>query len=102
MSTQESNSATILPTATEYGLNYWIAQTLKTRRFQYTYVHVGARKPSRYEPCEYHINGITFGYSSYGRSLGRGGHKYKVHARYIDTNKPVPSKVLKGFYKAVL
>ena len=99
MNTSEANSST---SSTEYGLNYWAAQTLKTRRFQYTYVHVGARKPSRYEPCEYQINGITFSYSSYGRSLGLGGHKYKVRARYIDTNKPVPSKVLKSLYSSIL
>ena len=45
----------------------------------------------------YHkVGDVAFSISSYGRSLQGGGHKYKVAAKYCETGKPVPSKVLKS------
>jgi hypothetical protein len=82
-------------TSKTYGLSYWIAQTLKTRRYGFTYIHVGAREAARASFCAYvdDASGILFRFRSYGRSLSSGGHKYKVHAR--KDGKPVPTKVLK-------
>lgn len=80
---------------TKYGLSYWASLTLQTRRFGHTYVHSGARAAAEYKSRAFEHDGIAFSYTSWGRSLHSGGHKYKVHARYIETDKPVPSKVLK-------
>lgn len=80
---------------TKYGLSYWAALTIQTRRYGYTYVHSGARDAAEYPFRAFERDGIRFSYSGWGRSLASGGHKYKVHARYIETNRPVPSKVLK-------
>jgi hypothetical protein len=41
------------------------------------------------------VDDVAFSINSYGRSLQVGGHKYKVAAKYWETGKPVPSKVLK-------
>lgn len=95
MNTPEANSATVITPATEYGLNYWVAQALKTRRFGHTYVHSGARAAAQFSFRAFQHDGITFSYTGYGRSLQGGGHKYKVHAR--KDGKPIPSKVLKRF-----
>ena len=81
-------------TATTYGLAYWIAQTLTTRRFGHTYVHAGARAEADFAFRAYQRGEITFSYTGWGRSLQGGGHKYKVHASYAD-GRPVPSKVLR-------
>lgn len=63
------------------------ALTLQTRRYGNCYVPVALRNTEN--------NGeIQFSISSFGRSLQSGGHKYKVHARYAESGKPVPSKVL--------
>lgn len=78
-----------------YGLDYWIALTLQTRRFGHTYVHSGARRQAAFSFRAFEHDGVIFSYSSYGRSLNGGGHKYKVHARHPATGKPVPAKVLK-------
>ena len=37
---------------------------------------------------------VTLSYSGWGKSLESGGHKYKMHARFSETSKPVPSKSL--------
>ena len=81
---------------TTYGLSYWITQTLKTRRHGHTYVHTGARAAAQFSFRAFGHEGITFSYSGYGRSLVGGGHKYKVHARYTDSGKPVSSKMLRA------
>jgi len=39
---------------------------------------------------------MIFSWQGYGRSLQSGGHKYKVHAYYTATGKPVPSKILQS------
>jgi hypothetical protein len=36
----------------------------------------------------------------YGRSLQGGGHQYKAYANFMDTGKPVPSKILSQFVEA--
>ena len=60
----------------------------QTRRFGSCYVRVGDR------PNFGTLDGITYSYRSYGRSLQNGGHKYKAYANYSDTGKPVPTKLL--------
>ena len=76
-----------------YNLQYWIAQTLRTRRYGHTYVHVGARAESSSRAFAH--NGMLFSFTGWGRSLITGGHKYKVHARY-ESGQPIPTKVLKN------
>lgn len=78
-----------------YGLKYWTGLTMQTRRFGHTYVHSGARAATSGFLAFEH-DGIRFSFSGWGRSLNTGGHKYKVHARFADSGKPVPSKVLKS------
>jgi hypothetical protein len=63
---------------------------LKTRTFGHCYVKVGDRHKFGT------VDGITYSFTSYGRSLQGGGHKYKVHANYSETGKPVPTKALKA------
>jgi hypothetical protein len=71
-------------------INYWTGRVLATRDFGHTYVHADWRG-------EDYVHGdIVFVWSSWGRSLLSGGHKYKVHARYASTGRPVPTKVLKS------
>ena len=60
----------------------------QTRRYGSCYVKVGDR------PDFGTIDGITYSYTSWGRSLQNGGHKYKAYANYADTGKPVPTKLL--------
>ena len=71
-------------------LNYWTGRALATRDFGHTYVHAAWRTD------DYVHGDIVFTWSGWGRSLLSGGHKYKVHARYIATGEPVPTKVLKS------
>lgn len=61
---------------------------LQTRRYGSCYVKVGDR------PNFGTVEGITYSYASWGRSLQSGGHKYKAYAHYADTGKPVPTKLL--------
>ena len=79
------------PTIKAGNASYWAAQACVTRKYGHCYVHASKRSKG-WTSCNY--NGIIFTFSSYGRSLSAGGHKYKVHARYFETGKPVPSKVL--------
>jgi hypothetical protein len=52
-----------------YGLRYWVAQTLRTRRFGRTYVHAGARAAA-FSGFRAHMHDdICISYTSYGRSL---------------------------------
>lgn len=77
------------------GLAYWINLVLETRKFGSTYVHADVRNNVfAFRACA--LDGIVFSFCSYGQSIPNGGHKYKVHARYEATGKPVPSKVLMG------
>ena len=69
---------------------------MQTRRYGHTYVHSGARATAQFSFRAFEHNGIIFSFTSWGRSLKTGGHKYKVHARYADSGKPVPSKILKN------
>lgn len=80
-----------------YGLKYWVGLTMQTRRSGHTYVHVGARAATQFSSCAFEHDGMVFSYAGWGRSLNTGGHKYKVHARYADSGKPVPSKILATF-----
>jgi hypothetical protein len=70
-----------------------ISLALQTRRFGHCYVPVSIRQKLHGWQGETHEN-IKLTFCGWGRSLNTGGHKYKVHARYLD-DKPVPTKVLK-------
>jgi len=78
----------------EYGPRYWSALALQTRRFGHVYVHSGARNMDTFAFQCHSCAGIHFSWRGYGRSLNSGGHKYKVHANYAGTCKPVPSRIL--------
>jgi hypothetical protein len=78
-----------MQTITITPLQYWTNAALATRDYGHTYVHAACRKD------DYVHGDIVFKWSSWGRSLAGGGHKYKVHARYVTTGEPVPTKVLK-------
>lgn len=83
-------------TPATYGLRYWIALTLQTRRYGHTYVHSGARAQSHGFRAFEHGN-ILFSFTGWGRSLTTSkGHKYKVHARDAETGKPVAAKILRS------
>jgi hypothetical protein len=71
-------------------LYYWTGRALATRDYGHTYVHAAWRG------ADYIHGNIVFAWSSWGRSLLSGGHKYKVHARYASTGRPVPTKILKS------
>ena len=76
-------------------LRYWVALTLATRAYGSCYLHKDKRGIDYThdgDPTGY----IVFVWRSYGRSLAGGGHRYKVSARYTQTGKPVPTKVLKS------
>lgn len=83
---------------TAYGLDYWVAQTRRTRRYGHTYVHVGARQEASASWEALRVKDddreVVFSFTGWGRSLLSRGHKYKVHARYADSGTPVPSKRL--------
>lgn len=72
-------------------LRYWIASVMATRTWGHTYIHAARRDHARFLHQD-----IAFTWRSWGRSLLGGGHKYKAHARYISTGKPVPTKVLRS------
>lgn len=76
---------------------YWANLALSTRRFGHCYVHAPSRKAVMgWQGFHAHAEGIRFTYVGWGRSLQSAkGHKYKVHARYEDTGKPVPTTILK-------
>jgi hypothetical protein len=92
-------STTTTTATTTYGLQYWVAQTLHTRRYGSTYVHAGARRQASFSwealRVTFENREIVFSFTGWGRSLLSRGHKYKAHARYADTGTPVPSKVLR-------
>ena len=72
---------------------YWVALTITTRKYGSCYVHVAARDAAPSSYACHTVGDITFFYSSYGRSLQNGGHKYKVRA-YRD-GKPVRTNELR-------
>lgn len=78
-------------------LTYWVEQVKKTRNYGHTYVHVGMRE-DRNPYAAFEHGGITFSFVSFGRSLGSGGHKYKVRAHR--GGKPVSTKELGALLKA--
>ena len=82
-----------------YGLTYWTALARQTRTHGHCYVHAGARAeseaPFRAFLATHGGRDVRFSFCGWGRSLTtRKGHKYKVHVRYVDTGKPVPTKAL--------
>ena len=69
----------------------------ETRKFGATYVHSAVRKAIHgWEGLQGSLNGeqVVATFTGYGRSLQSGGHKYKAHLRYVESGKPVPSKLI--------
>jgi len=75
-----------------------IGYIVNTRQFGQTYVHAPVRNAKRFSfdvvPARVGERGVQLSYTSWGRSLQGNGHKYKSHANWADTGKPVPSKML--------
>jgi len=69
----------------------------ETRKFGHTYVKAEVRRELFGHTGMTAAIGdreVRLTFEGYGRSLGSGGHKYKAHARFSDTRKPVPTKLL--------
>jgi len=75
--------------------NILINYVLKTRNFGSCYVHAAVRMAVD-STWHHKFGDVVFSINGYGRSLQGGGHKYKVAAKYCETGKPVPSKILKS------
>jgi hypothetical protein len=69
-----------------------ICLALQTRKYGHCYVPIGVRQKIHGWQGVTHEN-IKLTFRGWGRSLESGGHKYKVHARYLD-DTPVPTKKL--------
>lgn len=68
-----------------------------TRNFGHTYVHAAVRNAvSGWQGVTGTLDGqkVVATFCGYGRSLQSGGHKYKAHLRYVESGKPVPSKLI--------
>jgi len=70
----------------------------ETRRYGVTYVHSAVRAVVHgWQGLEGTLDGrgVRATYCGWGRSLQTAtGHKYKAHLRYIDSGKPVPTKLI--------
>jgi len=75
-----------------------IPYVVATRKFGQTYVHSAVRKAIfGWQGIEGELNGdrVVATFCGWGRSLQtKKGHKYKAHLRYVETGKPVPSKLI--------
>lgn len=68
-----------------------------TRRYGQTYLHAPIRRSIPAEGVLGTVEGraVRITYRGWGRSLlSKTGHKYKVHAAFVDSGKPVPSNLL--------
>jgi hypothetical protein len=97
--TSHLNSIDYLNRVGRYGLAYWNALVNQTRRYGQCYVHSRARSeadfPFRAFEADHNGRKVVYSFTGWGRSLQTSkGHKYKVHVRYADDGKPVPSKHL--------
>ena len=70
-------------------VKYFLKAALETRRYGSTYIHVGKRIGG------FNYKNLRIFYTSFGKSLQNGGHKFKAYAWYVEDNKPVPSKEIK-------
>lgn len=71
-----------------------LSYVIQTRRYGHVYVHAGVRRAvAGWQGVT--VQGVKFTFRGFGRSLQKGGHKYKAHANYEDTGKPVPTKALR-------
>ena len=78
-------------------LHALIGYVEKTRRYGHTYVHASVRQQTYgWEGVHAKLDNreVKLTYTGWGRSLSSGGHKYKAHARFSDSGKPVRSKDL--------
>ena len=86
------------PTSNRMNIPQFIGYIKQSRKYGSTYVHVRFRNNfSRFDvfpEAEHGGRKVKLSFCGYGRSLQSGGHKYKAHAYYRDTGKPVPSKKL--------
>jgi hypothetical protein len=83
----------------EHYLPNLIAYVQCTRRYGHCYVHACVRQSGPgWQGAEAEVNGrrVRLTWTGYGRSLQVGGHKYKAHARFQDTDRPVPSAMLRS------
>jgi hypothetical protein len=83
----------------EHYLPNLIAYVQCTRRYGHCYVHACVRQSMfSFEGVIAEVNGrrVRLTWTGYGRSLQSGGHKYKAHARFQDTDRPVPSALLRS------
>lgn len=90
--TDSSNTA-----STEVSIKSLIPYVRQTRQYGHTYVHAAVRDSvAGWQGLTGTLDGrdVRVTFSGYGRSLQAGGHKYKAHARFTDTGKPVASKDL--------
>lgn len=68
-----------------------------TRRYGQTYLHAPVRRSIPADGVLGSVEGraVRITYRGWGKSLlSKTGHKYKVHANYTDSGKPVPSNLL--------
>jgi len=75
-----------------------IAYVQCTRRYGQCYVHANVRRSMfRFDGVLGEVGGrrVRLTWTGWGRSLQSGGHKYKAHARFTDTGKPVPTILLR-------
>jgi hypothetical protein len=73
--------------------NYVIA----TRKFGHTYIHADVRHSvCRWSAVTGSLDGraVVGRFCEYGKSIQNGGSKYKAHLNFLDTGKPVPSKMI--------
>ena len=75
-----------------------VSYVMSTRVYGQCYVHANVRKSMfGFEGIIAQVDGrpcrLTF--TGWGRSLAGNGHKYKAHANFCDTGKPVPSILLR-------
>lgn len=78
-------------------LTLMISYVRMTRRYGQTYVHADVRQAVYgWQGLSATLDGrqVLLTYRGWGRSLESGGHKYKAHARYQDTGRPVLTKDL--------
>lgn len=75
-----------------------ISYVLATRLYGHCYIHANVRKAMfGFEGITAEINGRScrLTWCGWGRSLQSNGHKYKAHANFTDTGKPVPTILLR-------
>jgi hypothetical protein len=93
-----TSSPILIPVMNENEIIITLVNNVRqTRRYGQTYVRSAIRaEVIGWEGVTAQIGdrAVILTYSGYGRSLSAGGHKYKAHVRFADTDRPVPTKDL--------